>query len=400
MAAKSSPQSSLSPIKVEIPSTNRTLAYLFIVIGLATFAVGLLTEPTRTWVSYLTSFWFFLSLGMGGLFFTAIQHVTNSQWSTTVRRYSEALTSFLPWAALLGLLLVFGGSKYLYIWLDPEVVAGDALIQKKVGYLNQGFFIVRALGFFGLWLLFRQWIVSKSLKQDQTGDSSLTAAAVKPSVIFLMVFAITYSLFSVDLLMSLDPHWYSTMFGVYCFAGLFQSSLAMIILITVWLMKRGALRGYVNENHLHDLGKLLFAFTVFYAYIGFSQFMLIWYANLPEETLFFKMRSVGAWWNISMLLLVMKFVVPFLVLLPRGNKRNPKVLVPAAILLLVMQYVDNYWLIYPNFNEGMAAFSIWEIGIFLGMLGGFLLCIYRFLSKYSVVPVGDPRLEESTHHHT
>lgn len=393
-------KSSLSSVKIEIPSTNRTLAYLFVVVGLATFVIGLLVEPARAWASYLTSFWFFFSIGLGGLFFTAIQHVTNSQWSTTVRRYSEALTSFLPLAGVLGLILVFGGAKYLYVWLDPDVVAGDALIQKKVAYLNKGFFFVRAIGFFGLWLLFRQLIVPKSLKQDQTGDSALTLAAVKPSVIFLMVFAITYSLFSVDLLMSLDPHWYSTMFGVYCFAGLFQSSLAVIILITVWLMKRGALRGYVNENHIHDLGKLLFAFTVFYAYIGFSQFMLIWYANLPEETEFFLHRSHGAWWNISISLLVLKFVVPFLVLLPRGSKRNPKILVPAAILLLVMQYVDDYWLIYPNFNEGEFVFSIWEIGIFLGMLGGFLLCLYRFLSKHSVVPVGDPRLEESTHHHT
>ena len=397
MAAKSS---SLSPVKIEVPSTNRTLAYIFVITGLVTFVLGLLTEPTRAWSAYLTSFWFFFSLGLGGLFFTSIHHVTNAQWSTTVRRYAEAMTSFLPFAAVLGLILVLGGGKYLYMWLDPEVVANDPLIQKKTAYLNKGFFIVRAIGFFGLWLLFRQLIVGKSLKQDKTGDVNLTLASVKPSVIFLLIFAISYSLFAVDLLMSLDPHWYSTMFGVYCFAGLFQSSLAMIICITVWLMKRGALRGYVNESHVHDLGKLLFAFTVFYAYIGFSQFMLIWYANLPEETEFFAVRGHGIWWNISLSLLVLKFVVPFLVLLPRGSKRNPKILVPAAVLLLVMQYVDDYWLVYPNFNEGEFTFSIWEIGIFLGMLGGFLLCIYRFVSKNSVIPVGDPRLEESLHHHT
>ena len=397
---KASSGSSLNPVHVDVPSTNRTLAYVFVVTGLVTFVLGLLTEPTRAWSAYLTSFWFFLSLGLGGLFFTAIQHVVNAQWSVTVRRYAEALTSFLPWAAILGLILVIGGSKYLYMWLDPEIVSNDALIQKKTAYLNKGFFWVRAVGFFGLWLLFRRLIVFKSLAQDKSGDANLTLASIKPSVIFLIVFALSYSLFAVDLLMSLDPHWYSTMFGVYCFAGLFQSSLAMIICITVWLMKRGALRGYVNENHIHDLGKLLFAFTVFYAYIGFSQFMLIWYANLPEETEFYALRGHGAWWCVSLSLLILKFIVPFLVLMPRGSKRNPKILVPAAILLLVMQYVDVYWLVYPNFNEGEISFSIIEIGTFLGMLGGFLLCIYRFLTKYSVVPVGDPRLAESQHHHT
>ncbi len=395
-AAKPSGQ----PVKFEVPTSLKTLAIVLILIGVVTFAVGMMKDPTRIWSSYLVSFFFFFSLALGGLFFTAIQHVTNSSWSTTIRRYSEALTAFLPWAAGLAAILIFLGSKHLYIWLQPDIVAGDELIQKKAAYLNQTFFWVRAIVFFGLWLLFKKLIVGKSLEQDKTGDVGLTAAAVRPSVVFLMVFAITYSLFSVDLLMSLDPHWFSTMFGVYCFAGLFQSSLAMIILFLAWSLRKGTLQGYVNEEHLHDMGKLLFAFTVFYAYIGFSQFMLIWYANMPEETEFFAHRGHGAWYTISLSLLVLKFVIPFLVLLPRESKRNVKVLVPVSILLLLMQYVDDYWLVYPNFNEGHVVFSVWEIGIALGMLGCFLLSVYQFLGRHSVVPYRDPRLQDSLHHHT
>lgn len=387
-------------IKFEVPALNKTVALILILIGVVTFAVGLMTDPMRLWSAYLTSFFFFFSIGLGGLFFTAIQHVTNAHWSVTTRRFSEALTAFLPWAAVFAAIFVFFGSKHLYLWLQPDVVAADELIQKKTAYLNQTFFYVRFVGFFALWMLFRKLIVNKSLDQDKSGDVNLTTSAVRPSVIFLILFAITYSLFSVDLLMSLDPHWFSTMFGVYCFAGLFQSSLAVIIILTVWMMRKGVLRGYVNENHLHDLGKLLFAFTVFYAYIGFSQFMLIWYANIPEETLFFAHRGHGVWWIVSLSLLVLKFAVPFLVLLPRNSKRDYRILVPICVLLLIMQYVDDYWLVYPNFNDGHAVFSIWEIGIALGMLGAFLWSIYGFLSKYSIIPVGDPRLEESLHHHT
>jgi len=386
-------------VKFNVSPMVKGLSHLFVVVGVAAFAFGLTKDPQRAWTSYLTAFFFFASLGIGGLFFTAIQHVTNAHWSVTVRRYAEAMTAFLPIAAILGIIFVLFGAEHLYQWLNPDLVASDVLLQKKVAYLNKNFFTIRMVVFFALWLWFAKVIVSRSLNQDQSGDEKLTLKNVGSSVRFLLVFAITYSLFGVDLLMSLDPHWYSTMFGVYCFAGLFQSTLAALILITLWIKKSGKIDGVVNENHLHDLGKFLFAFTIFYAYIGFSQFMLIWYANIPEETLYFVHRSHGVWFAISMSLLALKFLVPFLALMTRGSKRNPKVLVPVALLILVMQYVDNYWLVYPNFNEGHAAFSLTEVGVFLGFLGLFVVALSYFLGRFSVVPVKDPRLEESLHHH-
>jgi len=388
-----------TPVKFTVPASSKSLAFGLLIAGFVTFSIALMRDPTRAWAGYLTAYFLFFSLGLGGLFFTAIQHVTNSAWSVTIRRLSEAMTAFIPWSALFAIVMVVAGSKNLYVWLQPDTVAADPLIQKKVAYLNQSFFYVRVVAFFALWLLFNKLIVSKSLEQDKTGDVNLTLRATKPSVIFLLVFAISYSLFSVDLLMSLDPHWFSTMFGVYCFAGLFQSSLAAIILLTLWLSRKGALQGYVNENHIHDLGKLLFAFTIFYAYIGFSQFMLIWYANIPEETEFFAHRAHGIWWTISLSLLVLKFAVPFLILLPRESKRNPNILGPASLLLLAMQYVDNYWLVYPNFNDGHAVFSIWELGALAGMAGAFMLAVFHFLGKNSIVAIKDPRLEESLSHH-
>jgi hypothetical protein len=213
-----------------------------------------------------------------------------------------------------------------------------------------------------------------------------------------LVFAITYSLFSVDTMMSLQPHWFSTIFGVYCFAGLFQSSLALLVIILVWLLNKGLLRGYVTDHHVHDMGKYMFAFTIFYAYIAFSQFLLIWYANLPEETEFYWNRMYGGWLWVSIAIAVFKFIVPFLALLPRWAKRSHSHLVAVAVLILIMQYVDVYWLVYPNFNDNRLVFSLWEVFIFLGFLGGFLLMVTNFLSKHNLVPIKDPRLHESVQH--
>jgi hypothetical protein len=255
------------------------------------------------------------------------------------------------------------------------------------------------VAFFGLWLYFGKKIIGMSLQQDESGDVNLTHKMLPYSVIFLLTFALSYSLFSVDSLMSLEPHWFSTIFGVYTFAGLFQSTIATVILITVYLMKKGKLEGLVDENHLHDLGKFLFAFTVFWAYIAFSQYMLIWYANLPEETLFFMPRQTGSWVYVSVALILFKFILPFLALLPQWAKRSPNHLVAVSLLVLIMQYVDLYWLVYPNYNHDQVVFGLREIFIFLGFAGAFLYTTSQFLSKNALVPYRDPRIEESKHHH-
>ena len=387
----------VEPKKFELPGNGAVAMMVMIAIGVATFAAGFAVDQERVWHSYLTSYFFFASLALGGLFFTAIQHAVSAGWSVNIRRIPESMTAFLPAVLGCGLVLVAAGSK-LYLWLDHDVVAADAILSGKSSYLNLSFWTVRLVFFTGLWWFFATKIVGYSLKQDVDGDESWTRKLGKFSIAFLLVFALSYSLFSVDLLMSLEPHWFSTIFGVYCFAGMFQSTLAFCILLTLYCKKQGFVTGLMTMEHVHDLAKFLKGFTVFWAYIAFSQFMLIWYANLPEETVFYLHRSHHGWMEISMALLVFKFVVPFVALLPRGAKRNPIHLSAVCILVLVMQYVDLYWLVYPNYKDHVV-FSWMEIGLFIGFLGGFLFMVTRFLSKNNLVPIKDPRIHESLNHH-
>ena len=367
-------------------------------IGVVTFAFMLFKNSDRAWHAYLAGYFFFFVIAIGGLFFAAVQHLTKAGWSVNVRRFAEAFTAYLPVAGVGALLLVIGGPK-LYEWMHKSEVAHDALLAHKSGYLNTPFFAIRILVFFVLWLLYRSKLVGFSLEQDKTGDDSLTHRAVTWSTSFMLVFALSFSMFSVDLLMSLQPHWFSTIFGIYCFGGLFQATMASMILLILHCRSRGMLDGYVDENHMHDLGKFLFAFTVFWAYIAYSQYMLIWYANLPEETIFYLPRVTGAWTYVSAGLILFKFIVPFLALLSRRAKRNMAMLTAVSVLILVMEYVDIYWLIYPNMNKSEVVFGLPEIFIFCGFAGVFLFTTLRFLSQHPIVPLKDPRIGESLHHH-
>jgi hypothetical protein len=387
----------VEPKKFELPANGKIILFAMIGIGLVSLGIGFILDKERIWHSYLTSYFYFSSLAIGGLFFTAIQHAVSAGWSVNVRRISEAMTSFLPAVLGGGLVLLLAGSS-LYLWLDPALVSSDAVLQGKSAYLNIGFFAFRILLFSALWMFFAKKIVGYSLQQDKDGLEDWTRKMVPFSIGFLLTFALSYSLFSVDLLMSLDPYWFSTIFGVYCFAGLFQSTLAFMVLTALYLKSKGWVTGLITTEHIHDLAKLLKGFTVFWAYIAFSQFMLIWYANLPEETIFYLHRSHGGWMEISLSLLIFKFIVPFVLLMPRWAKRTPKHLVMVCSLVLVMQYVDIYWLVYPNYKDHVA-FSLLEIGTFIGFLGLFLFLMTRFMSKNALIPIKDPRIHESLNHH-
>ena len=387
-----------APAPLAVPASLKTVCVALIVLGIAAFAFTFMQDKDRAWHAYLAGYFYVFVLTIGGLFLSAIHHISKAGWSVNVRRFSEALSSFLPVAFVLGLVLLLGGHS-LYEWMDKAEVAKDELLQHKSGYLNTTFFVIRLLLFFGMWMLFKVKLVDSSLRQDVSGDESITRSAVGWSIAFILTFALSFSLFSVDLLMSLQPHWFSTIFGVYCFAGLFQSTVALMVLLVGYCLNRGLLKGYVDENHMHDLGKYLFAFTVFWAYIAYSQYMLMWYANLPEETIFYLPRVTGGWTYVSAALLLFKFVVPFLALLSRWAKRNVNYLASVAILVLIMQYVDIYWLIYPNLNDKAVVLGPQEILIWLGFVGAYMFMVFRFLGKYPIVPLKDPRQHESNHHH-
>ena len=404
-----------------------TFTSVCIFIGLLAFVFALsFGMNERAWHAYLLSYFYFILLSLGGLFFVSIHHVTNASWSVFVKRLAEALTAYLPYALLLTLPLIYGACS-LYDWLDPDKVAQDALLLHKKPYLNFPFFVIRLGLFLGGWAFFAYKLCAFSLKQDQDGKVLWSQKSVPWSVGFLFFFALSLSLFSVDLIMSLDAHWFSTIFGVYVFAGLFQTVFAVLILMSAWLRtpqgydfcitseekhldrltpqlqtpkdnQHKKYQSIINENHLHDMGKYLFASTLFWAYIAFSQYMLIWYANLPEETTFFLPRSKGVWAGISLALIFLKFIVPFLLLLPRGVKRNWKFMVYISALILFMQFIDLYWLIYPHFDPHFPWFGWLEIAIFLFFASLFIRSILNFLKKHSPVPLKDPRAGEALSH--
>jgi hypothetical protein len=338
-----------------------------------------------------------MSLALGGLFFAALQWITAAMWSAPVRRVAESFTSYLPFI-FLTFAGIFLASHSLYHWTHTEDVLKDPILYGKMAYLNLPFFGIRNVVAIILWIVFAKIMVGNSLKQDSVGGQTLTEKNKSLTPAFIIVFALTYSMASFDQMMSLDPHWFSTMFGVYCFAGLIYSTFAVLAILIVRLRENGHFAKLINDNHYHDIGKFMFGFAIFWAYIGFSQFMLIWYANLPEETPYMIRRMTGPWLPVSIAVLVLKFVLPFLILLPRANKRNPRILVGVACLMLVAQWLDMAWLVQPEFFGGLVVGWV-EVGTTIGFIGVFGLFVARFLAKHNSVAIGDPRLAESVFHH-
>lgn len=386
------------PGKLVVSAKAKTLFSALMVIGGLLFVMGLVNNQQQAWHAYLVGFFVVFTFAMGGLFFAAIQHVAKAGWSASIRRICEAFASYLPMATVAVVVFLLFGAGHVFEWLHADEVARDPLLKHKSGYLNGPFFWVRTVVFFGMWVWFAKVLINGSLKQDENGDVSITHRAVKMGVIFVLTFAITYSLFSVDMLMAVAPHWFSTIFGVYTFGGMFQATMAGLLLTIFYLRNNGLLNGYVNENHMHDLGKFMFGFTVFWAYIAYSQFMLIWYANLPEETFWYVPRYEGVHAGTTLTLLFLRFVVPFFALLPRWAKRTPTHLAAVSILIIAMQVVDIYWLVYPSFQPNDVVVGIFDFGPLLFFAGLFLFAVTRFLSKNPVVAHKDPYINEALAH--
>lgn len=385
-------------VRFQFPEQLKTVFFIFIFIGVMTFLAGLLLDKDRAWHAFLTSFMFVLLLSLGGVFFTAIQHISKAGWSVNIRRLMEGFGAYLLVAGVLALALLFSGDS-LYSWFNPEIVAADPLLQHKSAYLNWGFFLIRLLVFFGIWIFLSHKLVKLSLRQDETGEDCITQRNTLYSVIFLPLFALSFSFFTFDVLMSLEPHWFSTIFALYVFSGLFQAFIAALILIIIYFRKTGVLVSQtVNENHLHDLGKFLLGMTIFWAYIAFSQYMLIWYANLPEEVGYYLIRTGGDWLWLSIALIIFKFIVPFLFLLPRWVKRNEGALIVVSVLVLMAHYADIYWMVYPHLDHVNIHFGWMEVGLMLGFIGLFLFSLFHFFSQHPIVPVQDPRQKESSVH--
>ncbi len=363
------------------------------VVGAVGCIASYFMDKVGFFASYLTAFSFFLALSLGAVFFVMVQHVARSSWSVTLRRISEASAANLQWMAVFSI-PVFLGIPVLLHWWDPAVSAQDHLIHLKTGYLNQPFFIIRQVIYFGSWFLLSRWLFQTSVKQDTSKDPSITLKLGKWSCLGLAVFGFTQTFWAFDWIMGLDAHWFSTMFGVYYFAGAVVASYCFLIIMAAWARTGKGVKDFINVEHFHDAGKMLFGQNVFWTYIGFSQFMLIWYANIPEETGFFHLRGEGSWKTVSLLLPWCHFAIPFLFLMSHNIKRKIPLLVFASFWLLVMCYIDVYWLIQPNFYRTGAHFGLSDISAIAGM-GGFILFLFvKRLKSVNLIPSGDPRLPE------
>jgi len=348
--------------------------------------------------SYLVSYAFCLSFSLGALFFVAVNHLTRASWMIVIRRLSEVLAAGFPLMAVLFLPILIPllmGNHSLYEWSDPHHVEGDHVLEGKSPFLNVPFFTVRAVIYFAVWITLSRFFLKNSRLQDERADPALILRMRKWSALTIVLFALTTTFAAFDWLMSLEPHWFSTIFGVYYFAGTMLAFFALMSLICLYLQERGRLSGVVTVEHYHDLGKYLFAFTFFWGYIAFSQYMLIWYADLPEETFWFLKRQTGAWTAVSVLLIVGHLLVPFAGLLSRHVKRSRAGLAFFAILLLLMHWVDMYWLVMPALHADVLNFGIIDLACLAGLLG---LVLGGFLSRLRagpLAPVNDPYLEES-----
>ncbi len=364
-------------------------------VGLAFCLVAYLQDSKQFFFSYLTAFSFVLSMGLGGMFFTMLHHAVAAKWSVVLRRVSETLMSLVPWMFIFFLPILLFGIHDLYPWSHVEHVAHDSILQKKVAYLNVPFWIVRSLLYFLIWTLLARFFYKTSLAQDEAFDEKRAEKMTKWAPLGLILFAFTVTFASIDWIMSLDPHWFSTMFGVYFFAGSFMSGLAFILLVVLYFRYSGALTNVISSEHLHDLGKLMFAFMAFWAYVAFSQYMLIWYGNIPEETVWYLHRSHGSWGILFLFVGLFHFVLPFLILLPREIKRNPIVLWVMAPWLIVIHWVDLYWVVMPNLHPHGIHFSWVDVAAYVALSGSFAGLFWWKMSKHAVIPIHDPNLKAS-----
>ena len=364
------------------------------VLGAVACAILGAANPKQFFFSWLVSFLFFLSLAIGALFFVLIQYASQGGWGIVLRRIGETVFATLPVLAAL-FVPVLLGMRDLYSWTVPGAAEHDALLRWKAPYLNVPFFLIRAAIYFGLWSFIALMYYRGSRGQDVTGDPVVSARLRRFAGPALIVMAITASFASIDWIMSLTPHWYSTMFGVYFFAGSFVGFIALLSVVAVAMQRAGLLDTVINAEHLHDVGKFLFAFTAFWAYIGFSQFFLVWYANLPEETMWYKARMEGSWMQVSILLVVGHFVAPFFYLMGRSVKRRGATLALGGVWLLAMHFVDLYWQVMPTLHPEGVRVSLLDAAAFLAVGGTVVAAGSWLLRRQTLVPLRDPRLAES-----
>ncbi len=367
-------------------------------VGLLLTFIGMAISPQRALLAYLVAYVYWLGLAIGAVTLVMANHAAGARWNVTVRRFSETFGAVIPLFIVLFLPLLFG-AKHVWFWVAPhEPVSKEMheLLHHKRPYLNLGFFIVRAAIYFAVWSTFAWLMRAWSLRQDETADPTLTVRARWWSPPGLLLFAITFTFAAFDWLMSLQPTWYSTIFGLYIYIGAFVASVALLCLVITGVRSSGSpLGAVISVDQQHNAGKLLLAFTAFWAYMAFSQYMLIWAGNLPEELQWIVVRSRGVWRPVGILILVGHFVVPFFLLLSRDLKRSAPALGGVAAWMLVIHYIDLYWVVMPAAEDARLGLHWTHVTAFVGV-GGVSVAAALFLFRAArPVPVGDPFLRDS-----
>jgi hypothetical protein len=392
----------------ELSSRTKIISFVMIAIGVISVIASFATGNHQAWSNLLHNSFYFTLISLCGTFFLSVQYTAEAGWSVSIKRVMEAMGMFLPYAAALMLIVFFGnliagnnGGHYLYHWLHHDLYditspEYDKILDGKSSYLNLPFFVTRMLLYFALWIGFTFTLRKISLREDVEGGVEWYKKAKRVSTAFLVIFAITSSTAAWDFTMSLDPHWFSTLFGWYTFAGLFISGLSVMAIITVYLIKKG-LMPWVTEHHLHDLGKFMFGFSIFWTYLWFSQFMLIWYANIPEEVTYFIVRIEnynGLFWaNVCI-----NFLAPFFVLMTRDAKRKLNTLMIVGVILLIGHWIDVFLMVTPGVVKEHWHLGWMEIGTAIGFTGLFALVVLNALSKAPLLKENHPLLKESLHH--
>lgn len=370
------------------------IALIIGIVGLVLSAVGYFVDSRQFFFSYLLAFAFWVTLGAGGLFLNMLHYLVAARWTVVLRRFAEATAWTLPFMAIFFIPILFGLHD-LYHWSHPDLVAKDHILQGKAAYLNIPFFIIRYLFYFAVWFVLVRLLNKYSLKQDEGFTVDTRQKLRKVSAPGMILFAFTITFASFDWLMSLDAHWYSTIFGVYIYSGGVVGFLTFLTMIVLYFHKKNILTDVITVEHYHDLGKLTFAFVIFWGYMAFSQYLLIWYANIPEETIWFMHRWVGTWKTASLVLVFGNFVIPFFILITRSVKRNPLFLKIMMGWIFIMHYVDLYWVVMPSLHHENVHISWMDFTTVVGIGGIFCWIFFRRLAKYPLIPKTDPKLEGS-----
>lgn len=404
----------------QLPAKTKTWTIALMAIGVLSAIVGWLFDKTDHhqywWANLLICTFFFLGISLGTLFFYALQYAAEVAWSAVLKRVLEAISSYVFVGFILVVVILLAGQfhiHHLYHWMDPTLYDVnspnyDILIANKRPFLSGWFFWLRVVMYGGIYLtfayLFRKW----SLMEDKKPDLDLHYKQFKRSALFLVLFAFTSSILAWDWLMTIDTHWFSTMYGWYIFSGMWNTSMTFATLLVIWLKKQGYLQ-QVNDSHIHDMGKWVFATSMLWSYLWICQYLLIWYSNIPEEVTYFQTRYEHYMWGMW-LVFAINFALPFYALISRDSKRNVKFLTWVGVIIFISHFFDIYMAVVPGtifghlvwgLGEGShTAFVGWfEIGMFLGFLGLFLSIVLKTLTKAPLIPLNHPYLDESEHHH-